>query len=116
MAGCTPDSRSCSSQRIDFLPNPHAASGEGERVDTGVWAGAFGTGSTQVQLLAYYLGLSVAAVAASLALAMKLAKGAKNSVFYGQHPEEKVQVPSRQEVKQTPVIMAMIKGERSPLP
>lgn len=32
-------------------------------------------------------------------------------MFYGQHPEEKVQVPSWQEVKQTPVIMAMIKGE-----
>ncbi|XP_039094149.1 outer dense fiber protein 3-like protein 1 [Hyaena hyaena] len=41
---------------------------------------------------------------------MRLAKGAKNSVFYGQQPEEKVQVPSWQEVKQTPVIMAMIKG------
>nr|XP_044621759.1 outer dense fiber protein 3-like protein 1 [Equus asinus] len=41
---------------------------------------------------------------------MKLPKGARNSVFYGQHPEEKVQVPSWQEVKQTPVIMAMIKG------
>ncbi|XP_046506079.1 outer dense fiber protein 3-like protein 1 [Equus quagga] len=41
---------------------------------------------------------------------MKLPKGARNSVFYGQHPEEKVQVPSWQEVKQTPVVMAMIKG------
>ncbi|KAM9586148.1 protein CIMAP1C [Trichechus inunguis] len=41
---------------------------------------------------------------------MKLPKGARNSVFYGQHPEKKVQLPSRQEVKQTPVIMAMLKG------
>ncbi|KAM5243520.1 protein CIMAP1C [Hipposideros larvatus] len=41
---------------------------------------------------------------------MKRPKGARSSVFYGQHPEKKVQVPSRQEVKQTPVIMALIKG------
>ncbi|XP_029807826.1 outer dense fiber protein 3-like protein 1 [Suricata suricatta] len=41
---------------------------------------------------------------------MKRAKRAKNSVFSGKHPEEKVQVSSRQEVKQTPVIMAKIKG------
>lgn len=47
---------------------------------------------------------------------MKLPKGSRNSVFYGQHREKKVQVPSWQEVKQTPVIMAMIKGEsRTPL-
>lgn len=32
-------------------------------------------------------------------------------MFYGQHLEKKAQVPSRQEVKQTPVIMALIKGE-----
>lgn len=42
---------------------------------------------------------------------MKLPRGARNSVFYGQHPEKKVQVPSRKEVKQTPVVMALIKGE-----
>lgn len=47
---------------------------------------------------------------------MKPPKGAGNSGFNGQPPEEKVQVPSRQEVKQTPVIMAMIKGESKPLP
>ncbi|ELK03465.1 Outer dense fiber protein 3-like protein 1 [Pteropus alecto] len=41
---------------------------------------------------------------------MKLPKEARNSVFYGQRPEKKVQVPSWQEIKQTPVIMAMIKG------
>lgn len=35
-------------------------------------------------------------------------------MFYGKHPEKKVQEPSRQEVKQTPVIMAMIKGESGP--
>lgn len=46
---------------------------------------------------------------------MKLPREARDSVFYGQRPEKKVQVPSWQEVKQTPVIMAMIKGEsRSP--
>ncbi|XP_006774645.1 PREDICTED: outer dense fiber protein 3-like protein 1 [Myotis davidii] len=44
---------------------------------------------------------------------MKLPKGSRNSVFYGQHPEKKVQVPSWKEVKQTPVIMAMIKGPGS---
>lgn len=42
---------------------------------------------------------------------MKLPKAPRNSVFYGQHLEKKAQVPSRQEVKQTPVIMALIKGE-----
>lgn len=47
---------------------------------------------------------------------MKLSKGARNSVFNGQHPEEKVPVPSRREVKQTPGIMAMVKGESRPLP
>ncbi|KAM5293179.1 protein CIMAP1C [Ctenodactylus gundi] len=41
---------------------------------------------------------------------MNVPKGAKNSVFYAQHPEKMVQLPSRQEVKQTPVTMAMIKG------
>lgn len=47
---------------------------------------------------------------------MKQRKGSGNCVFYGQRPEEKVQVPSWQEVKQTPVVMAMIKGEsRTPL-
>ncbi|XP_026243635.2 protein CIMAP1C [Urocitellus parryii] len=35
---------------------------------------------------------------------------APHSMFYAQHPEKKVQVPSWQEVKQTPIIMAMIKG------
>ncbi|XP_020031462.1 protein CIMAP1C [Castor canadensis] len=41
---------------------------------------------------------------------MKLLKGARNSVFYGQQPEEKVQLPSWQEVKQTPVVLATLKG------
>ncbi|XP_036103289.1 outer dense fiber protein 3-like protein 1 [Molossus molossus] len=41
---------------------------------------------------------------------MKLPKGSRNSVSCGQHLEKKVQMPSWQEVKQTPVIMAMIKG------
>ncbi|KAL2790878.1 outer dense fiber protein 3-like protein 1 [Daubentonia madagascariensis] len=41
---------------------------------------------------------------------MKLPKGARNSVFYAQHPEKKEKLPSWQEIKQTPVIMAMIKG------
>lgn len=45
---------------------------------------------------------------------MKLPKGARSPVFYGQNPEKKVQVSSGQEVKQTPVVMAMIKGESSP--
>lgn len=52
----------------------------------------------------------------SWAAAMKLPKGARNSVFYGQHPEEEVQVPSWQEIKQSPVIMAMIRGESRPPP
>ncbi|KAK2496059.1 hypothetical protein MC885_020523 [Smutsia gigantea] len=41
---------------------------------------------------------------------MKLPKGAGNSVLCGQHPEKKVQAPSRQEVEQTPVTVARIKG------
>ncbi|KAB0391190.1 hypothetical protein E2I00_008977, partial [Balaenoptera physalus] len=41
---------------------------------------------------------------------MKLPKGVRNPVFYGQQPERKVQVPSGQEVKQTPVVLATIKG------
>jgi hypothetical protein len=45
---------------------------------------------------------------------MKLLKGARNSVFYGQQPEEKVQLPSWQEVKQTPVVLATLKGESLP--
>ncbi|TKC43426.1 outer dense fiber protein 3-like protein 1 isoform X3 [Delphinapterus leucas] len=41
---------------------------------------------------------------------MKLPKGVRNPVFYGQQPEKKVQVPSGQEIKQTPVVLATIKG------
>ncbi|XP_036701084.1 outer dense fiber protein 3-like protein 1 [Balaenoptera musculus] len=41
---------------------------------------------------------------------MKLPKGVRNPVFYGQQPERKVQVPSGQEVKQSPVVLATIKG------
>ncbi|XP_054448164.1 protein CIMAP1C [Pteronotus mesoamericanus] len=41
---------------------------------------------------------------------MKLPKRSKNSAFSGQHLEKKVQVPSWQVVKQTPVIMTMLKG------
>ncbi|KAM5178924.1 protein CIMAP1C isoform 4-T4 [Callospermophilus lateralis] len=51
-----------------------------------------------------------AAVGPSPALSTMLPKEAPNHVFYAQHPEKKVQVPSWQEVKQTPIIMAMIKG------
>nr|XP_054306037.1 outer dense fiber protein 3-like protein 1 isoform X2 [Pongo pygmaeus] len=40
---------------------------------------------------------------------MKLPKGTRSSVYFAQHPE-KEPLPSRQEVKQTPVIMAKIKG------
>lgn len=45
---------------------------------------------------------------------MKLPKEARNCVFYAQHPEKREEMPSRQEVKQTPVVMATIKGESSP--
>ncbi|EHA97791.1 Outer dense fiber protein 3-like protein 1 [Heterocephalus glaber] len=41
---------------------------------------------------------------------MRLPKAAGNSVFYAQHPEKEEQLPWRQEVKQTPVIMALIRG------
>ncbi|XP_040586164.1 outer dense fiber protein 3-like protein 1 [Mesocricetus auratus] len=41
---------------------------------------------------------------------MKLPKEARNCVFYAQHPEKREEMPSRQEVKQTPVVMATIKG------
>lgn len=46
---------------------------------------------------------------------MKQPKGARNYVFYAQHPEKKEEVPSWYEIKQTPVVMATIKGESSPL-
>lgn len=32
-------------------------------------------------------------------------------MFYAQHPEKEEEVPSWQEIKQTPVVMATIKGE-----
>ncbi|OWK09092.1 ODF3L1 [Cervus elaphus hippelaphus] len=41
---------------------------------------------------------------------MKLSKGVKNPVFYGQQPEKKVPVSSGHEIKQTPVVLAMLKG------
>nr|XP_004660424.1 outer dense fiber protein 3-like protein 1 [Jaculus jaculus] len=41
---------------------------------------------------------------------MKQSKGSRNCVFYAQHPEKEEQPPSWQEVKQTPVLMATIKG------
>lgn len=48
------------------------------------------------------------------AFTMKLPKGARNCVFYAQHPEKKEEVPSWKEIKQTPVVMATIKGESGP--
>lgn len=74
-------------------------------MDTGAWAGS---GPCLL------LRVSVAVIAVFSPPAMKVTTGARNSVYYGQHPEKKVQLPSRQEVKQTPVIMAMIKGESRP--
>lgn len=50
----------------------------------------------------------MATTARSSAPAVKLSKGATNSVLYGQHPEKVVQVPSQQEVKQAPVVTARI--------
>uniref|UniRef100_A0A4W2C540 Uncharacterized protein n=1 Tax=Bos indicus x Bos taurus TaxID=30522 RepID=A0A4W2C540_BOBOX len=41
---------------------------------------------------------------------MKLPKGVKNPVFYGQQPEKKVPMSSGHEIKQTPVVLAMLKG------
>ncbi|KAI4535383.1 hypothetical protein MG293_014609 [Ovis ammon polii] len=41
---------------------------------------------------------------------MKVPKGVKNPVFYGQQPEKKVPVSSGHEIKQTPVVLAMLKG------
>lgn len=35
-------------------------------------------------------------------------------MFYAQHPEKKEEVPSWKEIKQTPVVMATIKGESGP--
>ncbi|KAL6082284.1 hypothetical protein STEG23_031311 [Scotinomys teguina] len=46
-----------------------------------------------------------------VAFTMKLPEGARNYVFYGQHAKKGEEVlPSRQEIKQTPVVMATIKG------
>ncbi|EPY86040.1 outer dense fiber protein 3-like protein 1 [Camelus ferus] len=63
-----------------------------------------------VALLLLLAGDLSEAVAPSSPPNMKLPKGARSPVFYGQNPEKKVQVSSGQEVKQTPVVMAMIKG------
>ncbi|XP_012867485.1 PREDICTED: outer dense fiber protein 3-like protein 1 [Dipodomys ordii] len=41
---------------------------------------------------------------------MKQPKGAANTVFYGQQPEEKVQPPSWKEFKQIPILLANLKG------
>ncbi|XP_037357620.1 outer dense fiber protein 3-like protein 1 [Talpa occidentalis] len=41
---------------------------------------------------------------------MTLPKAARNASFYGQRPEKKESLPSTREVKQTPVIMANLKG------
>lgn len=67
------------------------------------------------QLLACCLDPAVAAAAPSPAPAMKPPKGTRSSVYFAQQ-REKEPLPSRQEVKQTPVIMAMIKGESHPHP
>uniref|UniRef100_D4A5D6 Ciliary microtubule associated protein 1C n=1 Tax=Rattus norvegicus TaxID=10116 RepID=D4A5D6_RAT len=45
-----------------------------------------------------------------LAVTMKQFERARNYVFYAQHPEKEEEVPSWQEIKQTPVVMATIKG------
>lgn len=47
------------------------------------------------------------------AVTMKQFERARNYVFYAQHPEKEEEVPSWQEIKQTPVVMATIKGESS---
>lgn len=44
---------------------------------------------------------------------MKQSKGARNYVFYAQHPEKEEEVPSWYEIKQKPVVMATIKGKSS---
>ncbi|ERE75097.1 outer dense fiber protein 3 1-like protein [Cricetulus griseus] len=41
---------------------------------------------------------------------MKLSKGSGSCVFYAHHPEKQEEVPSRREIRQTPVVMATIKG------
>lgn len=105
VACCTLDCLSCSSWSTVFLLSPHDTSGVGKSgfrsLGRGTWNKPH-TSSAPCLLLRCYR---------SLVPAMKLPKGSRNSVFYGQHPEKKVQVPSWKEVKQTPVIMAMIKGE-----
>ncbi|GAB1294254.1 Outer dense fiber protein 3-like protein 1 [Apodemus speciosus] len=45
-----------------------------------------------------------------VAFTMKQPRGARNYVFYAQHPEKEEEVPSWHEIKQTPVVMATIKG------
>ncbi|XP_021489205.1 protein CIMAP1C [Meriones unguiculatus] len=41
---------------------------------------------------------------------MKKPKGARNSELYSQHPEKEEGVPSCQEIKRTPVLLATLKG------
>lgn len=75
-------------------------------VDRGAWAGVLAPGFSGTACNSYCF-LS--------AFIMKQYKGARNFVFYAQHPEKEEEVPSWHEIKQTPVIMATIKGESSPI-
>lgn len=84
-------------------------------MNTRAWAGVPGTGLTQAQLLAWCSTSLSSCSARRLAPDMRVPKGVKNPVFYGQQPEKKVPVSSGHEIKQTPVVLAMLKGESRPL-
>lgn len=46
---------------------------------------------------------------------MKKPKGSRNLEFYSRHTEKEEVVPSCQEIKRTPVLLATLKGERYPV-
>lgn len=92
---------------------PPVALGE-KRVNTGAWAGVPEQVSPRPSSLPGAPRLSVAALPPRLAPDMKVPKGVKNPVFYGQQPEKKLPVSSGYEIKQTPVVLACSKVRAGP--
>lgn len=85
-------------------PSCFGVSEVGWVVDREAWAGLLAPGFSGTACNCYCF-LS--------AFTMKQSKGPRNYVFYAQHPEKEEEVPTWFEIKQTPVVMATIKGESS---
>lgn len=94
---------------FSYSPSPSCpgVSEVGWGVDRGAWAGGVLAPSFSGTVCNGYCFLS--------AFTMKQFKGPRNFVFYAQHPEKEEEVPSWHEIKQTPVIMAKIKGQSIPI-